>query len=480
MTDQSHAGRRTLAALVAGFAVAALPASPALAAGAVNAGDTAWMLMASALVMLMTIPGLALFYSGLVRTKNTISMLMQVLVTVCAVCLIWIMIGYSLTFTGGSLGNYIGGLSRAMLQGIDVKSVFATYPNGDGIPEYARVAFQMTFACVTPAILVGAFAERMRFAACLLFVVLWVLVVYIPIAHMAWYAPPADVMAAAAKAVAQASTPDARSQADAALAALNDSSGLFVKWGAIDFAGGLVVHTSAGIAGLVGALIVGKRVGYGRDSMAPHSLAMTMMGGALLWVGWFGFNAGSALKADGTAALAMLNTFVAASSAAVAWMCIEMLNRGKPSLVGLVSGILAGLVAVTPAAGYAGPVGALSLGMLAGAVCYWFCTFLKARLDYDDALDVFGVHCVAGILGTLAVGVLVSPTLGGTGLANDIDPATQFIAQSKAALVTLAWSSFASSRLYALVDSIVGLRLPEDEEDQGLDVVEHGERAYNY
>ena len=407
------------------------------------------------------------------------------LVIVCVVCLVWVTIGFSLAYTGGPWANYFGGLSKALLQGIDVKSIYSTYANGDGIPEFSRVAFQMTFACVTPAILIGAFAERIRFSACLLFILLWVVIVYIPIAHMTWYRPSEDVINTAIRAVAQASTAAAKVQAEAALAALRNESGLFVKWGAIDFAGGLVVHVNAGIAGLVGALMVGKRVGYGRDSMAPHNLTMTMMGGALLWVGWFGFNAGSAFKADGIAALAMMNTFVAAAAAAVSWMIVELVSRGKPSLLGLVSGLLAGLVAVTPASGYAGPMGALCLGVVSGSVCFWFCTFLKTRYDYDDALDVFGVHCVAGILGSIAVGLLVSPKLGGTGLPDfgdksAFDAGTQLWAQTKSVLVTLAWSSFASARLYTLVDGLVGLRLEEDEEDQGLDVVDHGERAYNY
>ena len=468
-----------------------LASSTAQAAGPTSSGDTAWVMISTALVLLMTIPGLAIFYGGLVRTKNVLSMLMQIFTVVCVVSILWVIYGYSITYTGGSLGAYAGGLSKAFLRGVTVDSGAATFSNGIAIPEYAFIAFQMTFACITPCLIAGAFAERVRFPAVLLFVVLWVTVVYMPLAHMSWYWSGPDALADAARAVQRATQGEARLRAEAALAAVQADAGLFRQWGVLDFAGGLPVHISAGIAGLVGAIMLGKRVGYGRDSMAPHNLALTMTGAALLWVGWFGFNGGAALRANGAAALALINTFVAAAAAGLSWMAAEWHVRGKPSPLGLASGVMAGLVASTPAAGFVGPLGGIVLGFAAGSLCFWFSTSFKERFQYDDSLDVFGVHCVAGVLGALAVGILASPQFGGTGIIDYVsrpgqavvaiyDISAQLVIQAKAILLTLAWSAFVSVRLFKLVDLLVGLRPDEDEEDEGLDVVDHGERAYNH
>jgi Amt family ammonium transporter len=487
-------GRAVPALIAAGLALACGPALAETPAAPVpNKGDTAFVMIAAVLVLLMTIPGLALFYGGLVRTKNMLSVLMQVFAIVCTVSIMWVTFGYSLAFTsGGSLNAYIGGLSKAFLKGVDVNSTAATFSNGVVIPEYAYIAFQMTFACITPALIVGAFAERIKFSALLLFVVLWVTLVYFPIAHMVWYWAGPDAIADAAKAVAAAGA-DAvkKAAAEAKLAEVQADAGLIYRWGALDFAGGTVVHINAGIAGLVGAIIIGKRVGYGREAMAPHSLTMTMIGAALLWVGWFGFNAGSNLEANGTAALAMINTFVATAGAGLAWMLAEWMTKGKPSLLGLVSGAVAGLVAVTPASGFAGPMGSICLGLVSGVVCFVFCTSIKNALRYDDSLDVFGVHCVGGILGALATGILVSPALGGVGLVDyTIKPGeaapgeyimmAQLWTQAKAVGLTLVWSGVISAVLYKVVDVLVGLRPETDREREGLDLTEHGERAYNY
>jgi Amt family ammonium transporter len=457
-------------------------AAPAAAAAAPvpNKGDTAWMLVSTVLVLMMSVPGLALFYGGLVRTKNMLSILTQVFAIVSLVGLLWVIYGYSLAFTnGGSLTPYIGGLSKAFLIGVTPDSTVATFSNGVVIPEYVYIAFQMTFAMITPALIVGAFAERMKFSALLLFVTLWVTFIYFPIAHMVWYWAGPDAIATAARAGAPAL---AEAQADA---------GLLYSWGALDFAGGTVVHINAGIAGFVGCLMLGKRVGYGRDLLAPHSLTMCMIGASLLWVGWFGFNAGSNLEANGTTALAMVNTFVATAAAALAWMFVEWAAKGKPSLLGMVSGAVAGLVAVTPASGFAGPMGSIVLGLVSGSVCFLFCTSVKNAFGYDDSLDVFGIHCIGGILGALATGLLVAPSLGGTGIVDyaanpgsgspgEYVLATQMWAQIKAVLVTLVWSGVGSAILYKVVDVIVGLRVTTDEEREGLDVTDHGERAYNY
>jgi Amt family ammonium transporter len=466
-------------------------AQAAAAAPVPNKGDTAWMLVSTALVLLMSIPGLALFYGGLVRTKNMLSVLSQVFAIVCVVSIIWVCYGYSMAFTnGGSLNDFVGGFSKAFLMGVTPDSTAATFSNGVVIPELAYMAFQMTFACITPALIVGAFAERMKFSALLLFTVLWVTLIYFPMAHMVWYWGGPDAIGDAAKAVAAATDEAAKKLAMAKLDDVKADAGFLFKLGALDFAGGTVVHINAGIAGLVGALLLGKRIGYPREMMAPHSLTMTMIGASLLWFGWFGFNAGSNLEANGTAALAFVNTFVATAAAALAWLFAEWGAKGKPSLLGMVSGAVAGLVAITPASGFAGPMGSIVLGLIAGAVCFFFVATVKNKLGYDDSLDVFGVHCVGGIIGALATGILVNQTLGGVGIpdyetkpgelaiaAYDLAPA--FLSQVKAVLLTLVWSGVGSAILYKVVDLIVGLRVAPDQEREGLDVSEHGERAYN-
>jgi Amt family ammonium transporter len=474
-----------------GVAALALTAAPVLAADAPvpNKGDTAWMLIASALVLLMTVPGLALFYGGLVRSKNMLSVLMQVFYCVCAVSVIWVLYGYSLAFTeGNAFNSLVGGFSKAFLAGVNADSNVETFTRGVVIPEYAFIAFQMTFACITPALIVGAFAERTKFSAIALFIPLWVTFVYFPIAHMVWYWAGPEAISAAAKAVADAGSDAAKkSAAEAALTAAQANAGMLYQWGALDFAGGTVVHINAGIAGLIGAILVGKRVGFGKESMAPHSLTMTMIGAAMLWVGWFGFNAGSALEAGGTAALAMVNTFVATAAAALAWLIVENMGKGKPSLLGAVSGAVAGLVAVTPAAGFAGPIGALILGFVAGIVCYIACTGIKNALGYDDALDVFGIHCIGGIIGALGTAIVASPAFNGTGVfdytigkVGEYDMIAQLWTQAKAVGVTLLWSAIGSAIIFKIVDVIIGLRPALDQEREGLDLTDHGERAYNY
>jgi Amt family ammonium transporter len=448
-----------------------------------NKGDNAWMMVSAVLVLLMTIPGLALFYGGMVRSKNMLSVLMHVFYTVCICMLIWVIYGYSLAFTGGSA--FIGGFDKLFLKGVTADSQAATFSVGVTITEYIYIAFQMTVAAITPALIVGAFAERMRFAAVALFIPLWVTFVYFPVAHMVWYWAGPDAIDAAAKALAAATDEAAKTAAQAKLDEVLADAGQIFKWGAIDFAGGTVVHINAGIAGLVGALVVGKRIGYGKEIMAPHSLTMTMIGASLLWVGWFGFNAGSNLEATGGAALAMMNTFVATAAAALSWMFAEWMVKGKPSMLGALSGCIAGLVAVTPAAGFSGPMGALVLGLIAGVVCLFFCTTVKNALGYDDALDVFGVHCVGGIVGALLTGILVNPALGGAGIMDyvtgkiaDYDFTAQMIAQCKAVATTLVWSGVVSFILYKVVDVLVGLRPSVEKEREGLDITDHGERAY--
>jgi len=472
----------TMAALLAGSALAQAPTP--------NKGDTAFMFVATVIVLLMTIPGLALFYGGLVRSKNMLSVLMQVFAIVCMVAIIWVVYGYSLAFTGGGAWNsYVGGFDKMFLKGVSVETTAATFSNGVVIPEYLYICFQMTFACITPALIVGSFAERMKFSALLLFIALWVTCIYFPIAHMVWYWAGPDAIAGAAKTLAAAAG-DAKPAAQAALDAVTGDAGLAFGWGALDFAGGTVVHINAGIAGLVGALILGKRVGYGREQMAPHNLTLTMVGASLLWVGWFGFNCGSNLEANGTAALVMINTFVATAAAALAWMFSEWSAKGKPSLLGVVSGAVAGLVAITPACGFVGPMGSIVLGLVAGVVCFTFCTAVKNGLGYDDSLDVFGIHCISGIIGAIGTGILVAPFLGGTGIADYVSKpgelaageyamATQIISQAKAVGLTLLWSGIGSAILFKIVDIIIGLRPDEQREREGLDVTEHGERAYN-
>jgi ammonium transporter, Amt family len=483
--------RRLGLPLAAGLLGLAATALPALAAAPVpNKGDTAFMMTATVLVLLMTIPGLALFYGGLVRTKNMLSVLMQVFAIVAMVCIVWVVYGYSLAFTsGGSFNAFVGGFDKIFLRGVTAETTAATFSNGVVIPEYVYVCFQMTFACITPALIVGAFAERIRFGALMVFTLLWVTLIYFPMAHMVWYWAGPDALAEAAAKAASA-TGEAKAAAEAALAAVQADAGMLFSWGALDFAGGTVVHINAGIAGLVGALIIGKRVGYRREQMAPHSLTMTMIGAALLWVGWFGFNAGSNLEANGTAALAMINTFVATAAAGLAWMLAEWVEKGKPSLLGLVSGVIAGLVAVTPASGFAGPMGSIMLGLVSGVVCFIFCTAIKNAVGYDDSLDVFGVHGVGGIIGAIGTAIVAAPALGGAGIldyvkkpgeavAADYDMIAQLFTQSKAVAVTILLSGIGSAILFKLVDAVIGLRPEEQREREGLDITEHGERAYN-
>lgn len=472
---------------LAAAAVSMLATAPAFAQAAapvVNKGDNAWMMTSTVLVLLMTIPGLALFYGGLVRSKNMLSVLAQVFYTVCIVTLIWVIYGYSLAFTGGS--DFIGGFGKAFLAGVTTDSQAVTFSAGAPISELVYICFQMTFAAITPALIVGAFAERMKFSAFALFIPLWVTFIYFPMAHMVWYWAGPDAIVAAAKEVADAAEGAAKTAAQAKLDEIMADAGFLFKKGAIDFAGGTVVHINAGIAGLVGALIIGKRTGYGKDLMAPHSLTMSMIGAALLWVGWFGFNAGSNLEATGVAALAMTNTFVATAAAALSWMFAEWMIKGHPSLLGALSGAIAGLVAVTPASGFAGPMGAIVLGLIAGVVCLIFCTAIKNALGYDDSLDVFGVHCVGGIVGAIGTGILVNPALGGTGVfdyvagkVGDYDFATQVTAQFWGVGTTLLLSGIGSAILFKIVDVIVGLRVTVEKEREGLDVTEHTERAYN-
>jgi Amt family ammonium transporter len=447
---------------LAAFAQEAAPAVAAAAAPAftVNKGDTTWMMISTVLVLLMTIPGLALFYGGLVRAKNMLSVLMQVFTITAVVMLIWVFYGYSLAFTPGNA--FFGGLSKAFLHGVDVTTMSETFSKGVAIPELVFVVFQMTFACITPALIVGAFAERVKFPAVILFVVLWVTFVYFPIAHMVWFWGGPS--------------------------AYSDPSGLIFGFGAIDFAGGTVVHINAGIAGFVGALMIGKRAGYKKDIMAPHSMTMTMIGASLLWVGWFGFNAGSNLEANAYAVLAMINTFVATAAAAVMWIILEAFLRGKASMLGAASGAVAGLVAVTPAAGFVGPMGAIVLGAFVTFICYFFVAVVKNKFDYDDSLDVFGIHCVGGIIGALGTGILVNPALGGAGIvdystadfaASYAGTATQLWAQFKGVVVTLLWSGIGSAILYKIVDLTVGLRASAEAEREGLDLTSHGEAAYH-
>ncbi|HVG51049.1 MAG TPA: ammonium transporter [Xanthobacteraceae bacterium] len=479
-------GLLALSALALGLFIAdpSLAQAPAAAGPTINKGDNTWMLISTVLVLLMTVPGLALFYGGLVRSKNFLSVLAQVFYTVCIVSIIWVIYGYSLTFTGGSA--YIGGFSKAFLAGVTGESIGGTFSVGVGISEIIFVCFQMTFAAITPALIVGAFAERMKFSAFALFIPLWVTLVYFPVAHMVWYWAGPDAIDAAAKAVAAATDDAAKKTAQAALDAVMADAGQIFLWGAIDFAGGTVVHINAGIAGLIGAIMVGKRIGFGKDLLPPHSMPMTMVGASLLWVGWFGFNAGSNLEASAGAAIAMINTFVATAAAGLSWMFLEWMVKGKPSLLGILSGAVAGLVAVTPAAGFSGPMGAIILGLVAGAVCLFFCSAVKSMFGYDDSLDVFGIHGIGGIIGAIGTGILVNPALGGAGIMDyttgkiaDYDFMTQIIAQFKGVLLTIVWCGVGSLIIYWVVDMIVGLRASPERENEGLDLTDHGERAYH-
>ncbi len=481
-------------------AIAVLAAPPALAGTPTpNPGDTAWMLTSSALVLMMSIPGLALFYGGLVRTKNMASILTQTFTIVALVGVLWTLYGYSLAFgDGGVLNPVIGGLGKAFLKGVGADAVAPTFTPGHVIPELAYFVFQMTFAMITPALIIGAFAERMKFSAVFLFILLWVTLIYFPIAHWVWAVADPNVIVDAAAELAAATTDAAKQAAQAKIDAATSSvgwlAGGLAPWmkgvGALDFAGGTVVHINAGIAGLVGAIIVGKRIGYGREALPPHSLTMSMIGASLLWVGWFGFNAGSNLEANGTTALAFVNTMVATAAASLSWLLTEWATKGKPSLLGLISGAVAGLVAVTPASGFAGPIGSLALGFLVSPICLFFVSKVKNALGYDDALDVFGVHCIGGITGALATGLLVNPALGGVGItdytniaenyAGKYDLVAQMTAQITAIVATLLWSGVGSAILYKIVDRVVGLREAPEQEREGLDIADHGERAYNY
>ena len=465
-------------------------AAGAAPAAQVNTGDTAWMLFATTLVMLMILPGLALFYGGLVRTKNTLSMLAQVFSIVCITSMLWVIFGYSLAFTTSGWPWFVGGASKLFLQGVSPDTTVPTLANGYDIPEYVFIIFQMMIACIAPALMVGAFAERMRYAGLLVLVVLWVTIVYVPLAHMTWFSLGPDAIADAAKSAVAASTAGGRRAAELHLQTVLDTAGLFRQWGVIDAGGGAAIHISAGIAGLVGAIFIGQRSGYGQVSMAPNNLALTMLGGCLLWVGWLGYTAGMGLRANGTAALAMLNVFMCAAAAAWSWTSAEWMLRGKPSLLGMLSGALAGLVAITPSAAVAGPVGAIALGLLAGAAALWFSTSFKSRYDYDDALDVFGVHCIAGVVGLLAAAVLASPKLGGSGIADliarpgevvmvSVDVPAQLVIQLKAVIITLLWSGVLTAAVIKSVDRFIGLRADPVDESRGLDIADHGERAYN-
>ena len=413
---------------------------------ALSAGDTAWMITASALVLFMTLPGLALFYGGLVRQKNVLSILVQCFAMAGIMTILWVIYGYSVAFnTDGmvegktNFNSFFGGLGFMFLKGLTPESMSGS------IPEAVFVMFQMTFAIITPALIVGAFAERMKFSAMVIFSVVWFTFSYLPICHMAW----------------------------------SGGGALFHTWGVLDFAGGTVVHINAGVAGLVACILVGKRLGYGKEPITPHSVVLTVIGAAMLWVGWFGFNAGSELAADGTAGMAMLVTQIATGTAAAVWMFIEWFGRGKPTAVGVATGAVAGLVAITPASGTAGPMGALLIGMVSAIVCYIFAVRVKAAFGYDDSLDVFGVHGMGGIVGAVLTGVCVDTGLGGSGLAENMTMASQVVAQIKSVIVTIVWSGVVSFIALKVIDVVIGLRVSEEVETAGLDLVEHGEEGYH-
>ena len=453
---------------MSGMTAEAAPAAAAAAAPVVNKGDNAWIMVCAALVILMSLPGLALFYGGLVRSKNMLSVLMQVFTVFSLITVLWVVYGYSAAFTEGNA--FFGVLDKLFLKGVTPDSVVATFSKGVVISELAFVIFQGAFAAITCGLIVGAFAERAKFSAILVFMVIWFTLSYIPMAHMVWYW----------------AGPDAYTDAAAGEAAGATAGFLFQK-GALDFAGGTVVHINAAIAGLVGAYMIGKRTGLGNVAMAPHSLTFTMIGASLLWFGWFGFNAGSALEASGGAALAMVNTWVATACAALSWMFAEWIIKGKPSMLGAASGAVAGLVAITPAAGFVGIMGAIIIGLLAGVVCLWGVNGLKKLLRADDSLDVFGIHGVGGILGAILTGVFVDPALGGTGVydyvankVGDFDMTTQVISQLWGVGTVIVWSGVVSIVAYKLVDIVIGLRVPEEEEREGLDLTSHGETAYHH
>jgi Amt family ammonium transporter len=460
------------AAAPAAAAAAAAPAATAAPAPAPNKGDVAWMLTSTAFVLMMSVPALALFYGGMVRSKNVLSVLMQVFVVFSLISVLWCVYGYSLAFTEGNA--YFGSFDRLFLKGTFDSSkgefaMAATFSKNTPIPELVYVAFQATFAAITVCLVLGAFAERIKFSAVLVFSVLWFTFSYLPIAHMVWFWPGPDAYTAAN-----------------VVDATNAKAGLIWQWGALDFAGGTVVHINAGIAGLVGAYVMGKRIGFGRESMAPANLPMTMMGASLLWMGWFGFNAGSALEANNSAALAFINTYLATACAVLSWTFGEWVFKGKPSMLGAASGAVAGLVAITPAAGNVGIPGAFVIGILAGLVCLWGVNGLKHMLKVDDTLDVFGVHAVGGILGALLTGIFVSPDLGGPSVVSDwVTGKTEYpgymaqlIIQAKAVGLTIVWSGVVAYVSYKIVDLTIGLRVPEEQEREGLDITSHGESAY--
>lgn len=450
LTKISNLGRMGAAAaalfapVVAFAQEAAAPAAEAAAAAPVpDKADTAFMFICTLLVFFMIMPGIALFYGGLVRSKNMLSVLMQCTVVGSSVMLVWVIYGYSFAF-GGSTSPYWGGTAKMFLSGVTVDTTATTFTDGVVIPEFIFMLFQMTFAALTPVLIVGAFAERIKFSAAVLFCLLWVTFVYFPIAHMVW-----------------------------------DANGLIFGWGALDFAGGTVVHINAGLAGLIGAIMVGKRTGFGKDMMAPHSMTLTLVGSAMLWLGWFGFNAGSNLEASGGAMLATVNTFLATAAAVVSWSVVETFTRGKASLLGAVSGMIAGLVAITPAAGIAGPMGAIIMGLLVSPICYFFVSVVKNKFGYDDTADVFGVHGAGGLFGALATGIFASSSLGGIGYADGVTMGGQFMTQVWAVVVTILWCGIGSFILYKIVDLIVGLRVPVEAEREGLDLAAHGESAYH-
>jgi Amt family ammonium transporter len=476
--DKPTATAPAPAAAAAPAAAPAAPAAPAAAAAPApaptpNKGDIAWMLTSTALVLMMSVPALALFYGGMVRAKNMLSVLMQVFVTFSLIVVIWCVYGYSLAFTEGNA--FFGGFDRLFLGGTfdSAKGEFAmaaTFSKATPIPELVFVAFQATFAAITCCLILGAFAERVKFSAVLIFMVLWFTFSYAPIAHMVWFWPGPDAYTAANVVDAQ-----------------NAKAGLIWQWGALDFAGGTVVHINAGVAGLVGAYMIGKRIGFGKEALTPHNLPMTMIGASLLWMGWFGFNAGSALEANNSAALAFMNTFLATACAVLSWTFGEWMFKGKPSMLGAASGAVAGLVAITPAAGNVGIPGAFVIGLAAGLVCLWGVNGLKRMLGADDSLDVFGVHAVGGVLGALLTGVFNDPSLGGPGLVTDwVTGKTgfpgigeQFLIQAKAVGLTVIWTGVVAAVSFWITNLLVGLRVPEEEEREGLDIASHGETAYH-
>ena len=504
----SNLARHSLA-VAGGLAIAAgFPAQQALAAASINKGDTAWVITATCLVVLMTIPGLALFYGGLVRSKNVLSVLMQVLVAFCLISILWCLFGYSLAFTNGN--GFIGGFSKLFMNGVSISTMAATFSKETYLPEYAYVIFQMTFAAITPALIIGAFAERMKFSAVLLFLTLWFVFAYLPMAHMVWwwagpdaYTLSADNIEAVKAAVGEQAATDflaklAAATDDAAKAAVlgdyatavNASNGWLFNKGAIDFAGGTVVHINAGVAGLVCALVLGKRIGLGREAMAPHNLVTTLIGTGLLLFGWFGFNAGSNLEANGLTALVVFNSVLGAAGATLAWCLGEYLTRGHASLLGGASGMVAGLVAITPACGWVGPVSAIFIGAVAGFICLWAVTKLKSMFGYDDALDVFGVHGVGGIVGALLTGIFVNPALQGMGVTDYLaaDTSTKLVDYSLVTQMTAQiWSVVTAVVLSAVVSYValmickftIGLRVDEQSEREGLDLSSHGERAFS-